>query len=394
MTYKTPQNNGLKVFKLSLAAFIIGFAALLSQPAIAQQQQERHTVKKGETLFGIAQKYQVEVSTLRELNNIENNQIEVGQKLQLPDRDNQSIHVVQSGETLFSIAQEYDVRIAEIKEWNALDSNVLREGQQLIIRNPASTQISKDKRLQAADSDTGQTLLADSEPTTTKKYTVKSGDTLFRIAQKFDMSVEELKDLNNLQSNNIRVGQRLTVEARAAAPKVVQSAGGETSVQGSFIQYELSSNEDYRSVLKRFRMDSTELAALNPQTNLRGLSSGQQLTVLTPPQSNLKNPYRTEANQENLGTITASVYDSSNDGSTTTSGDLYNPEALTAAHSTIVLGSVVYVEAPQNNRGCYVRINDRTTKNGIKLSNQAYEVLKLDSAEKSIVKLSKDVSDD
>ncbi|HET8864440.1 MAG TPA: septal ring lytic transglycosylase RlpA family protein, partial [Gracilimonas sp.] len=61
-------------------------------------------------------------------------------------------------------------------------------------------------------------------------------------------------------------------------------------------------------------------------------------------------------------------------------GELYDPEALTAAHSNIALGSIIFIENVETGNGVYVRINDRITGSGLKLSQRAFSILQLDKA--------------
>jgi rare lipoprotein A len=74
----------------------------------------------------------------------------------------------------------------------------------------------------------------------------------------------------------------------------------------------------------------------------------------------------------------------------TTSGELYNPEQLTAAHPNMALGAVVFVENQQNKRGVYVKINDRFSGDGIKLSKKAYQLLDFNGSGPSIVSIYQD----
>lgn len=82
---------------------------------------------------------------------------------------------------------------------------------------------------------------------------------------------------------------------------------------------------------------------------------------------------------KDLGSTAVSQYGNNERGNPTTNGELYNPNDLTAAHSNISLGSVIYIENNDNNRGVYVRINDRHTGNGLKLSSAAWQTLKISS---------------
>jgi len=119
------------------------------------------------------------------------------------------IHRVRSGEVLGSIAMRYGVRIGDIKKWNNLNGNLIRIGQHLNIwvypgayspSNPYSSDKEEKAAATLSDEDGGQV------------YLVQPGDTLWDISRMFDgLTIEKLKALNNLTSNNIKPGQKLIV---------------------------------------------------------------------------------------------------------------------------------------------------------------------------------------
>ena len=100
----------------------------------------------------------------------------------------ENIYTVKSGDSLYVIARNFNTSVDEIKKLNNLTSNNLSIGQKLIIPNNYSSNIS------------------------TNTYTVKSGDSLYAIARNFNTSVDELKRLNNLTSNNLSIGQKLIIK--------------------------------------------------------------------------------------------------------------------------------------------------------------------------------------
>lgn len=345
--------------------------------AISAVAQTTHTVEEGETLFNIAQQYNVEVQKMREWNNLEDNELTVGQTLRIentpsdeessPSEEDAVIHIVEPQETLFSISKQYNVRIAELKNWNDLEGNNLSTGQELTIY-PSET----------ADQNE-ESIVVEQETRQNSYYVVKSGDTLYRIAQQHGMSVDELKSLNDLSSNSISIGQQLTVRGSSAPPpSVAESEDIATSPQGKFVVHEVSeSSVPMAELLEKFQMDRKELKALNPGISDSVFRSGQKITVLAPPSRNYENPYVSNSKMQDLGSVSASVYSEDDHATPTTSGDLYNPDALTAAHANISLGSVVFVQNQENQKGVYVRINDRYSGEGIKLSSAAWQALDL-----------------
>lgn len=349
-----------------LKSIAIFFVLTVGVTISATAQNKVHKVKKGETLYSIAQQYNVEVTQLKKWNNVDADGLSVGQSLVIRPSTasgDSIIHEVEKQETLFSISKKYNVSIAEIKTWNSLESNNLSIGQKLTIY-PAEKKSGQ------------QSIVVDKKTEENTYYTVKSGDSLYRIAQLHNMSVEELKQLNSLSSNTIRVGQKLTVRSRGGeAPPSVETSVT-SSPQGKFVSYEISgAPESLQQILDKFKMTEKEFRALNKGVEESTFQSGREVTVLAPPSRTYNNPYLKSANMQSLGSVSVSKYSDSAKATTTTNGELYNPEALTAAHSNISLGSVIYIENPQNSKGLYVRINDRSSGNKLKLSAAAWQVL-------------------
>ncbi|MBW1782744.1 MAG: LysM peptidoglycan-binding domain-containing protein [Deltaproteobacteria bacterium] len=143
-----------------------------------------HIVRPKETLSSIALKYHIEVSELVELNDIERSKILVGQKLRLKPAP-AHVHIVERGDALWEIAAAYGTSVIELKRLNGLSSDRIYPGQELHL---------SAKQLSPFDT-----------------YTVKAGDYLGRIARLHQMSVSELKRLNNLRRSLIYPGQKLKV---------------------------------------------------------------------------------------------------------------------------------------------------------------------------------------
>lgn len=151
---------------------------------------EYYTVKKGDTLYSIASKNNLTVQELKDLNNLTSNNLSIGQTLLIKKNPKENTNVttynVKSGDTLYSIAKKYNTTVNAITTLNNLASNSLSIGQ--AIKIPISTQ---------------NTM----EPT----YIVKSGDTLYSIARKYNTTVSELINRNNLKTSNLKIGQELII---------------------------------------------------------------------------------------------------------------------------------------------------------------------------------------
>ena len=284
----------------------------------------------------------------------------------------QQTHTVIQGETLYSISKTLNVTVSELQQWNNLQDNSISVGQELIYYVDADPQTEVIQE----DPEPAPSLVNISTPSENVFYTVKSGDNLYTIAQQHGMSLQELKELNNLTGDVIRVGQKLSVfKSEVSVAPSVSEFSEESAPQGSFAVYSVLSGETLTEILTKFEMTERELQELNPAINISNLNRSQQITVLLPPSRNFPNPYLDKANLQDLGSVRVNSYTSDELGNTTTNGELYNPEELTAAHSNIALGSIIFIENPDTKTGIYVRINDRITTSGLKLSARAFRIL-------------------
>ena len=165
-----------------------------------------HQVDAGETLFALSKRYGVPVATLLEHNPTADAGLEVGQLLKVlyiprtPKTTAQgTIHKVAPKETLFSIAKMYDVTVNEIKLWNNLSDNSLRLGQELLIKKGTTT--------------TTEPVVQTVPPVQSVKttHTVAAKETMYSIARQYNITVDQLRQWNNLAGNELKVGQVLFV---------------------------------------------------------------------------------------------------------------------------------------------------------------------------------------
>ena len=149
-----------------------------------------YKVKKGDSLWDIAKEYNTTVATLKKINNLSNDKLTINQQLFIPKSDNSSVkntgeinYVVQKGDNLWTIANKYDTTISDIKKLNNLKTNTLQIGQ--VLKIPGSTNYNT--------------------------YTVKKGDSLWKIADKYGTTVNKLMTINNLDSTTLQIGQSLLI---------------------------------------------------------------------------------------------------------------------------------------------------------------------------------------
>jgi membrane-bound lytic murein transglycosylase D len=222
---------------------------------VASIDYKTHVVKKGDTLTAICRMYNLSKTALLKANNLRNAKLAAGQRLRIPyqttkyallkegekpgkvalaefDGDMQ-FHKVKRGETLSRIANLYGVTPQILMQWNNLQSiNKISEGQQLalFLDKPAQPAIAAQAKPDVSTATamvgtskkaTDASIKADAKkrPTGSAQdddqityYLVKSGDTLWSIAQKFQISLKQIRQWNKLKSNNLNIGTRLIVK--------------------------------------------------------------------------------------------------------------------------------------------------------------------------------------
>jgi len=172
----------------------------------SSSSSSKYKVRSGDNLGSIAQRHGVSVTSIKSANNLSGSTIRVGQTLTIPGSNGSyssssssssnhkpSKYKVRSGDTLGGIAQKHGVQLASLKSANSLSGSSIKVGQTLVIPNGNYNSAS-------ASSDGGPV-----------SYKVRSGDTLWEIANKHNVTVANIKKWNNLQSNSLSPGKRLTI---------------------------------------------------------------------------------------------------------------------------------------------------------------------------------------
>ncbi len=187
-------------------ASIKSTSAVSNNISESRQKVLTHIVKRGETLLNIARKYGVYVKQIKEWNDLSSSIIKYGSKLKIytsqnlaqtvKTKDTREItnYKVRRGDSLTEIARKFRVSVDDLMEWNNLANHLIKAGQKLSVKNPG---ISFSK--------------GDNSGRKRAYHTIRKGETLESIAQKYNLSIAELKKINKLRSSRIITGKKLIV---------------------------------------------------------------------------------------------------------------------------------------------------------------------------------------
>ena len=237
-----------------------------------------YTAVAGDSLWGIAHKFGMTLDELKKANGLTSNNLYVGQTLKVRksaqqntnnetnqnqnsngnnnDRPQQTVtsaetYTVKSGDSLWGIATKHGCSVNDLKSWNHLSSNLIHVGQKLVIGQKKST-----VQQQQGKKEPQQT-------TSNETYTVKSGDSLWKIATNHNMSVSQLKNLNKLSNDMIFVGQKLVVsEKKQSAPSQNQNKPSQNQVTKPST-YTVKSGDSVWKIAHECGMSMNELVSLN-----------------------------------------------------------------------------------------------------------------------------------
>ena len=202
-----------------------------------------YTVKSGDTLYSIARKFNTTVNELININGLTNTNLSIGQKLKLPinkEQNEYEIYTIESGDSLYSIANKYNISVNDLIDYNALPTTILTIGDTIKIP---------------------KVIVSNKE----NVYIVKPGDTLYKIASTYGISVNDLIDFNNLTSNILSIGQELVIPIKPV-------------IEEDYVVYEVKPQDTLYSIARTYNTKVDSIKSFNNLTsNL--LNVGQILQI-------------------------------------------------------------------------------------------------------------------
>ena len=196
--FDTSVDNIKKLNNLKTNLLFVGQELKVPNYMTAEDSNINYSIKKGDTLYNIAKSFNTTVPILVSYNNLKGDNLQVGQIIKIPKStsiitpsedeiiNKDSVYVVQKGDTLYSVAKKFNTTVDNIKNINSIIGDVLSIGMSLIVPSNTLNDIIIHK--------------------------VVSGDSLWSVANKYNTTIDAIKQLNNLMSDLLKVGQDLQVK--------------------------------------------------------------------------------------------------------------------------------------------------------------------------------------
>lgn len=237
--------NSFKDYEKYGDAVISGILSYIKNIPISSQG-ETYIVKSGDSLWSISKKYGVSIDDIKKANNLSSNLLNIGMLLIIPEKEippepgDFIIYTVSKGDNLYKIANQYNLTVDEIIDYNDLATTNLSIGQQILIP------IQKEDEV--------------------KTYIVQSGDTLYGIASRYGISVNTLKNYNNLTSNTLSIGQKLNIPTTSE------------TTSSRYLEYVVKKGDSLYSIASKYNTTVNDLMKLN-NLNTSLLNIGMVLKI-------------------------------------------------------------------------------------------------------------------
>ncbi len=278
----------------------------------------KYTVKAGDSVWSVSNKYGITMAQLIQWNNIQNNFIYPGQQLTVSNSgstnstsgntgsstntnnsssvntgssSSQGTYTVKAGESVWSVANKNGITMDQLIEWNNIKNNFIYPGQQLIVKGGTSANTNTGSTTSAAKPNTPNTSATTSTSSTgNTMYTVKAGESVWSVANKHHITMDQLIEWNNIKNNFIYPGQQLIVKGgtsantntgsttSAAKPNTPNTSATTSTSSTGNTMYTVKAGESVWSVANKHHITMDQLIEWNNIKN-NFIYPGQQVIV-------------------------------------------------------------------------------------------------------------------
>lgn len=299
--------------KLFISICLFALFSFNAQPGFSQKEIEisgkkylLHEVERGETAYGLCQKYNVTQADLREANPGLTAVLKSGSTVRIPVKNQVTAtkpvstiakapaaeaeyyyHKVSPKQTIFAISKQYGITANELIRFNPDITNGLDIG--MILKIPVQKVSAINSSVQPKTmGDGGKSVMSDSRPEGGfRTHTVAGGETVYSLSQKYGVTLEELISLNPSLENGLPIGAILKIPQ-----KNITQATAMQRPATSLEKYKVEKGETLFSLSSRFGVEVSEMKKANPSLYSRSLETGE--TILVPNYSVAANSFKSE----------------------------------------------------------------------------------------------------
>jgi len=284
--YVAQNHNRYKKNSTILAALLFLFIFSISFYSFADNNDEfiAHKVINGDTLWSISKQYNISLELISALNNIEDKDVlSIGQIIKIYQNNlstaDYNMHTVDQGETLWSIAQKYNLSVdLIIANNNIANSELISIGQEVKIPSLKDVVIEKNIADQPVIDQKNNNInnnVSQPEKAEPVVYKVQAGDNLWDIARKYGVSVEIIIDVNNLRDKDLlSLGQKLEIPAIGGGV-----SNSNQKQEPTIITYTVVKGDTLWSISQRYDVNMSTIISTNNLKEISRLSIGQKLKL-------------------------------------------------------------------------------------------------------------------
>ena len=283
------------------------------------------------------------------------------------------VHLVEKSETLYSLSRRYGSAVREITKFNEIEDNTISLGQELLIpigksksKKPKSGSVSVN-----GDPETEAEVDSLPQDMVQKTHVVKAKETLFGISRMYGLSVDELKQLNGLESNSLDLGQVLKVSKAGGEGGVLEEedeVGIVESAMPGFNEYLVQSGDMIETIARKFNVRPDSIVIWNQLSNTY-LAIGQRLVIKgeidSLAQMNEPEIEETGYSQKSKMIDASGFAKVLEEGVAKKIENVAETDKYLAMHRTLKIGSMIEVRNLMNNKKVFVRVVGRLPETGL-----------------------------